>query len=538
MKSKVVENWLTKVNEITFTIPFSQLLLSKGQKVVHISSQGPMEQGKDVIAVDSDGTVHCYQLKCGNINERVWREIKGEIDQLVELPPKHPSLDSEVEDWACYLVTNGGIPNSASRSIQDYGEAKAKAGHRPLQTVCGTELVADFVKFYDEFLPIDVVDLQRFLEIYNQVGDLELDVERFKLFFEAHFRACQQKSRQKKVEAIRASLVLCSYLLTYKYERANHVDVIKGYTLLLASIYEFVEAQELPERLWIDTEKLVYEGIDLEFRQLIDELIEHPNDFLETRYGFLSEVVAYKVRCSELLGLLACYEITCALTDSKIFKVDALNEITSRLSNHKVLLGECFTPFFLSRVCALHLNGRDEEALIELLRLFIATLGMHTDQNKGMPNPYYGPLQVINWSLGRFSGIDETFHRMSYSLWSITLLMAAYGLREPLNETWPILSRVAMQEIVPIDKKGYLAWRDASATHHANFPDMTQSWAKLVELVGEDHSSSLPTALRNREYFWPLFMCVMPHRLNPKIILTVFNAKASPRRRRKSKSGG
>src|SRR6266511_5200721 len=109
MKSKIVENWLTKVNELTFTIPFAQLLLSKGQRVIHISSQGPMEQGKDIIAVDDSGTIHCYQLKSGKINSRVWADIKAEIDQLVELPPRHPSLNERVDNWEAYLVTNGSI---------------------------------------------------------------------------------------------------------------------------------------------------------------------------------------------------------------------------------------------------------------------------------------------------------------------------------------------------------------------------------------------------------------------------------------------
>lgn len=182
MKSKIVENWLTKVNELTFTIPFSQLLISEGHRVVHISSQGPLEQGKDIISVDASGVVHCYQLKCGKINGRVWAEIKAEIDQLVELPPKHPSLPEVVEEWEAYLVTNGSIANPTARDIYDYAESKKGKGHRPLRTMVGGELVAAFTEFYDEFLPVEVLDLQTFLEIYNQNGDFELDASKFKLF--------------------------------------------------------------------------------------------------------------------------------------------------------------------------------------------------------------------------------------------------------------------------------------------------------------------------------------------------------------------
>lgn len=176
MKNKIVENWLTKVTELTFTVPFCQLLLSQGKTVVHISSQGPMEQGKDVIAVDVSGVVHCYQLKCGNINSRVWAEIKTEIDQLVELPPRHPSLQQNVDEWEAYLVTNGGIANPTVRDLYDYAASKKSKGHQPLKTIVAGQLVASFTEFYDDFLPADVVDLQQFLELYNQHGDYELDV--------------------------------------------------------------------------------------------------------------------------------------------------------------------------------------------------------------------------------------------------------------------------------------------------------------------------------------------------------------------------
>jgi hypothetical protein len=46
MKRRVVENWLTKAGELSFTVPFCQLLVSEGKRVIHISSQGPLEQGK------------------------------------------------------------------------------------------------------------------------------------------------------------------------------------------------------------------------------------------------------------------------------------------------------------------------------------------------------------------------------------------------------------------------------------------------------------------------------------------------------------
>jgi hypothetical protein len=245
MQNKIVENWLTNVGELTFTIPFCQLLLSKGQRIVHISSQGPMEQGKDVIAVGRDGRVYCYQLKSGNINGKVWAGIKSEIDDLVELPPRHPSLPAKVKEWDAYLVTNGTIANATARTIHDYSEAKKEKGHRPLKTIVGGELVQDFADHFGEFLPIEITDLQWFLELYNDNGKYDLPCEKFKRYFEAFFAGHSSGSRQRNTEAIRAALILCSYLLTYKYTAENRIEIIKAYSLLLASIYHYAERQGL-----------------------------------------------------------------------------------------------------------------------------------------------------------------------------------------------------------------------------------------------------------------------------------------------------
>src|SRR6266545_1728606 len=524
MKSKIVENWLTNVKELTFTVPFCLLLLSKGQRVVHISSQGPMEQGKDIIAIDDAGRVYCYQLKCDNINSRVWAEIKAEIDQLVELPPRHPSLPERVEEWECYLVTNGGIANPTARDIYDYSESKRSRGHRPLKTIVGSELVADFTQFYDEFLPIDVLDLQQFLEQYNQHGDYELDLGKFKTFFEAYFRARHDASKQKKAEAVRASLVLCSYLLTHKYAQQNHLEIIKAYVLLLASVYEFVEAHHLADRLWRDTERLVYEAIRLEFKQLIDEVVEHPRNYVEDKYGVFSEVILYKVRCTELLGYLAAYTNYCALVSVEPYRPDEIEAITAKLSTQGALLGECMVPLVVNHVISLHGQGKDADAAQIVVGVLASIVLSHVGEARGLPSPYYSLARSVEWTLGIGEKIDEGFQWRSYTSRSLTLLATRLGLHDDLDELWRVLSRISCQEMIPADPKDYLLWRMKKGNQADRFPDAEQSWASLVAEAEANYSDSLPPVLKDRKHFLPLLINIMPHRFNHRFVLTLFDA--------------
>jgi hypothetical protein len=56
----------------------------EGLTILHVSKYGQIEQGKDIIAIDSDGTIYTYQLKTGDINLARWRSMQGEIQDLVD----------------------------------------------------------------------------------------------------------------------------------------------------------------------------------------------------------------------------------------------------------------------------------------------------------------------------------------------------------------------------------------------------------------------------------------------------------------------
>lgn len=524
MQNKIVENWLTNVGELTFTIPFCQLLLSKGYRVVHISSQGPLEQGKDIIAVKG-GRVHCYQLKCGNINGKVWRQIKSEIDELVELPPKHPSLPAKVDEWDAYLVTNGGIANPTARTIQDYSEAKEETGHRPLRTLVGGELAQDFAEHFGDFLPVEVLDLQLFLELYNQSGRYDLPCEKFKRYFESFFTSHSTGSRQKKAEAVRAALILCSYLLTYEHAAGNRIEIIKAYTLLLASMYYHAENNGLRASLWKDTEQLIYDAIEIEFRQLIDELATHPTDFVEPDIGLLSESMTYKLRCNEILGYLSAYLNYCHLKGSAPYRLPDILAAIEKVKGHVYIAGECVAPLAINFGLASHVMGSKQQAAMSWTGLLQEILTANTADAPGLASPYYTMSQAVEWSLGISENrITESFQLRSFSLRSVILLLARTGQRGVLTEAWKQVSFISQSEVIPDTPADYLLWKIPSGPQTERFANCPQSWAELVAESNADYTENLPQVLRDRAYFLPFLINVMPHRLNHRITLTLFNA--------------
>jgi hypothetical protein len=525
MQNKIVENWLTKVGELTFTIPFCQLLLSQGKRVVHISSQGPMEQGKDVIAVDRAGRVHCYQLKSGNINGRVWAGIKSEIDELVELPPKHPSLPVTVDGWDAYLVTNGTISNATSRTIRDYSEAKRAAGHQSLTTVVRGELLGDFADHFGDFLPVEISDLQWFLELYNQRGEQDLDCEKFKRYFEVFFTGHAAGSRKKRTEAVQAALILNSYLLTYKHAAGNRIEIIKAYILLLASIYQFSEMSALPERSWRETERLLYEALEVEFRSLIDDLAEHPTHYVEPEGGLLSETVTYKLRCSELLGYLSAYLSYCHLKGVEPYRSAEVGSVMDTIKAHAIIAGECVAPLLFNASLARLAKGDAQEAAKILVSLLGTILRANVPGARGLPSPYYTMTQAMEWVLNiGETRITESFQGRSFCLRSVVLLLARLGHRDILAAEWRTISYVSQLEVIPDVSTEYLSWRIAKGIQTDRFADTPQSWANLVAEATASYTDKIPPVLRDRRYFLPFWINAMPQRLNHRIMLTLCSA--------------
>ena len=113
MIERVIENWLDSSTEREYEFGFSQVLISKRYTIVSKSSHGPGEHGKDLICADLAGRYHAFQLKTGNITLDYWRRIRGEIEELVELPIEHPNVPAATQ-FTPYLVTNGQIMTSPS----------------------------------------------------------------------------------------------------------------------------------------------------------------------------------------------------------------------------------------------------------------------------------------------------------------------------------------------------------------------------------------------------------------------------------------
>jgi len=88
---------------------FLRLLQSGLPLYAHIR-HGPIEYGKDIVTLlEVDGTIilRLYQVKCGDIDKRKWRESKDEIEEIFLVPLNSFQLPVAPQHIEGVLVTNG-----------------------------------------------------------------------------------------------------------------------------------------------------------------------------------------------------------------------------------------------------------------------------------------------------------------------------------------------------------------------------------------------------------------------------------------------
>lgn len=128
---RLLESWLDSQTERRYQPAFIQMLVSEGWTVLHNTRHSPIELGKDVIARDPRGVLHCFQLK-GNPGSRVTKSesasLLEQFHELVRLPPGPEFLKAHDEKHVAVFVTNGEIDEEARLLFERAGTACGQPG--------------------------------------------------------------------------------------------------------------------------------------------------------------------------------------------------------------------------------------------------------------------------------------------------------------------------------------------------------------------------------------------------------------------------
>jgi hypothetical protein len=528
LNERVIENWLTNANELSFTVPFAQVLALQGHTILHISpKKATLEQGKDIISVDGEGAVHCYQLKGGDVTLDRWRsELRPEIDALTELPPQHPSI-RRGSDWICHLVINGELKGEATREITDTQNAREQRGAKSFDVILRGALLRQFTDVYGKYLPRDLDDFAAFIDLHREDGLEPLDKPAMAKLIEsllADVLSEGAKSPAKNAirQRINASLVSVSYLLSNKYRQLNHVAIVEGWLMQLGYILAVVERHGLDEKFWRPAADLIQTLIAETFGELLDELEERTH-YAQPASMPYADAYVYRLRVTIVAGYLAAFGVYWRLTHG----VPGLHEDRIEAFLDKVVAlelpvikSEGQIPLVANIALFYQLVGKTAEAQ-DLVAGGIMPILYFSDKG-GMFDPYIDVQDIIRTELGiTLSPVRRNFGRNSYVLAPMTLLAAQLDMRELLGACWRHISHISTHQLIPVDPWNWYFWRRNDGKLEATFPAQTQSWQQLVAEARRPDHSIMPQHLRSQPGYIPLFLCLMPHRMSSYAIRTL-----------------
>lgn len=519
MQERVIENWLTNANELSFTIPYAQLLALKGHRILQISpKKATLEQGKDITSIDSDGVVHCYQLKGGDVTLDRWRtEIKPEIDVMVDVPPKHPSLGEGVE-WVCHLVVNGEFKGEALREVYDTQQAWADRGRRGFTTIVRGELLHDFFDAYGSYLPRALDDFSSFLDLYRENGSEPLNKPLLARLVEGFFSqvlsdAPKKPSNNAIRQTLNAGAISVGYLLSNKYAKQNHVAIIDGWLMFLSYMWAVVEKTGLDSKLWRPCQGVIERALEDTFEELIAE-VKQRSHYAEPADIPYADAYVYKTRITLVAGLVGAYALSRIAKGVDLPRrqevKDFLDEALDKTLVDMKTEGQC-VPLALAAVAIDALGDNDRAA--KLAGSCLQAL-LNFGDSDGFYDPYTDIQDVLRTELGiALRPTIPSMGRNSYVMEGIISIAAHLGQRAALEKWWRKVTHTSFQTFRPRHAWQWFFWRSPNGKVEGRFPAQTQSWSSLVESVRQP-DEAIPGQLREQPHYIPLLLCLMPHRFS------------------------
>ncbi|WJI09503.1 hypothetical protein FGU46_05050 [Methanobacterium sp. CWC-01] len=563
MIEKAIENWLTKTNETNYRAAFFQVLLNEYELVKN--THGPLEDGKDIIAIDSDGNYHAFQLKSGNMNLTDWRNIKSQIDELVEIPINHPSFKPG-QTHQSHLVMNGVVNSYAISKINGHNSSYVSRGYNELKIIDIHELLKMFKKAQGKFIPQEFDDFSLFLGLLNSDGRDLLPKDQFIDFLDQIIFSRDMVRESDKINAVSSSLIIVSYLLDPFQNKENYFALFEAWTCLAASIMRFAHKSGLKDK-WEESVELIMLEIKRNLSLLQDEVLEKKDFFEGSMIG--ENRASYNSRILLVLGTLSTLEIHLSLVKEDYKVNEELFELIKENQDNYFFWGESAFPFLFSIIKYLEKEDENEIAYSLLENMFLSIVNRNQpNKDFGFPNPYYNLRDVLegilrlefelksyHYILTEIMAIDvskefaevlpqirmvgknkpgqfekvlneilvksnlkkidfKEFNGSSFILETLILMLVRRNKKKTLMENWHDISYIRFETFEFDNNEDIFTWRCRDGKVHDELPKTPEKWNNLVS-----ESKKLDPILSSYDPSLLLFFAlVYPHRANKSII--------------------
>ena len=536
MLERVVDDWLSSTTEREFQVPFAQLLAFEGYGVVHIASpHGPMEQGKDILAVSPDGTPCAFQLKAGNLTLSDWRNpeqpLKGQVEDLLDLAIDHPSLPKPRKHRS-YLVVTGVLDETLRQHIGAFNEERKRRKKPRIETWVKGDLQRKISGALDRFLSARVQDIRQYLRLLLEDGRGIPKREALAKFLDEVVADVDGSTGERRLRQACTELVLLtSYVADVYHQQENHVSEIEVWTVATSAILSVAAISAQAHRVALPSLGFLERKIWEVMQNLVAEL--------RTREMFVegdpfADAYVYRHRITHVAGYLGAAFHWSQWLGEDIGAEDVARRFFDVNRPQLLLWGEGAVPSFLSAGWTLdQLNGRSgtDDLCVAMLHAICQMNGPegakrgHPEEGNGgvslfhgLPNPYVSLEDVLQKALEpTLSPMEPDYFGHSYCLEAIIHVLTRRLMRQHLALLWEPITRLAFATYLPTRRRDLWHWHNRSGMIQHRYVEQPTSWSALRQNVQKVDTKLLPLHAEKYPHFLLLHMLVAPHRLNPSV---------------------
>jgi hypothetical protein len=453
-------------------------------------------------------------LKAGNIGLGEWRNIYGEIVNLVELAIEFPGT-APITQFVPYLVTNGELTDPVSEQVRVANIGWQSRIDKSLHIVQKGELFERFRASHGAYLPREVADFRMFLELILHDGSAPAEKDKAALLIEHVLpRDPQQESSLNIARAASSIVLLGAYITGSAALASNHWCVFEYWVLTGAYVLYLAEKSQKAESECEVSFGLCEIAAEGALSALVDECAARSHLVEGTP---LMDGHTYRTRIVILAGLLSAWDLSLRVRRKERNKADFVHSFLNTRLKEAAMWGESAVPYLFlvaleaEQDCKPHVA---EGIALQLVREISGANGASAT-GRGLPSPYYSPEDALRLNYGLDSLNPEQFVGQSYSIASLVDFLARRWRRQALAALWFGATRMMFEAFLPANPPDWFRWRCSDGLQDGSLPGEPQSWETLRTRAETISIANLPPILLKHSAFALWFILVYPHRFTP-----------------------
>lgn len=517
---RALEHWLEVSNELGYQPVFCSWLSAAGYTLKYSIRNTNFEQGKDVVAIDPDGKPCGFQLKGGDIDLERWRrEVKPEIEALIETPLQHPDI-AKTDGHLSYLVTNGEVSDSVRDEIIHLNEGRWKDS--PLRYWSKGDLVKKIQQMVGGVLPRSAEHYQQLTKLIFQSGISLCDRADLFGFLSSILEIEREIPKSRRKRNIAASIMYTA-LVTGNFQREkNHASIINAYTLLASLVLFVADKYELEDRYWLEEFQTIRGELMVAGKELERHLIDNPLNQI-SELPLFRELLPYRKNAA--LTALLSFKLSQLLIGHRDWISITNPELISTFRGCFPIWGEAgLIP--LAWLSLLLKHGGQHEGFEHLTDTVISAIVARNGRNAGNEIGLLPPYLDLTTIIGLKYGIDlapfeGSTLNSSYALGYWIGIAARGGCKELLQRHWREISFIGHEEFLPENPCGIYLLTCEKGDNLTRLPRPRERWSNLVEQTGHCNEALLPRSLTRFPEFAPFLLSVLPHRATPNTVALI-----------------